>query len=540
MNRFKLSPVSALALLFVLGCRSTPASHVSDSDVSSQLDVATDQVAEGKFQGRQPPSPAEFDPFAPPPVPGAQPGKGLGVAKDAHDSTSDAETEALVREMKASGSPLSAQAEQQLRWDLEATPPGLRHLVVQGVRASLAHKSAQPERAATPKKVAPADANEVVPTSATEQEAAQVIVALHAEKANEAPANVEADSASSAPPAGDAATASEFEKPRSDVPAELPLEVLSGAMRPLSGLAKPGAGTDQTPLATSSASRIPAATPDDPSSARANFPANARRADGSESEEGSDVIPAAFASDSPDVWRSTVDAAIRQLEQATKSPPTNAAESEPHVHLRLLYLIAGRRDDALKPIPGLPVAHQDFWSLELYGLAAWLDARRQPVDELRASTSAAQLQQAATRLGQAGNLAVKNLALCTEISSYGTFTPFEKDEFQPGQQVLLYCEVENYKVAQTPQGHHTSLAGSYQILDAQGRRVHADDLPATEEYCQNPRRDYFIPYALYLPAKIYEGKYKLELSIEDTLSRRIGQATIDFSIAGSRPPRPNK
>jgi hypothetical protein len=52
-----------------------------------------------------------------------------------------------------------------------------------------------------------------------------------------------------------------------------------------------------------------------------------------------------------------------------------------------------------------------------------------------------------------------------------------------------------------------------------------------EEYCANPRRDYFIAYeAIRLPAQIYDGRYTLKLSIEDTLGKKIGQSSLDFQV----------
>jgi hypothetical protein len=56
------------------------------------------------------------------------------------------------------------------------------------------------------------------------------------------------------------------------------------------------------------------------------------------------------------------------------------------------------------------------------------------------------------------------------------------------------------------------------------------DFTVTEEYCQNPRRDYFIGYQLRLPKRIYPGKHTLQLTIEDLKSHKVGQSSIDLSI----------
>ena len=66
---------------------------------------------------------------------------------------------------------------------------------------------------------------------------------------------------------------------------------------------------------------------------------------------------------------------------------------------------------------------------------------------------------------------VRNLAFCTEVQSYGCVKPFKAYEFAPGQEVLLYAEVENFTSEATPKGYHTALRSSYQVLDGRGQRV---------------------------------------------------------------------
>ena len=220
--------------------------------------------------------------------------------------------------------------------------------------------------------------------------------------------------------------------------------------------------------------------------------------------------------------------AIESLENA---PADNdpAAQAARQVYLRMLYLAAGRRDDAVRPIEGLPASEQEFWSEQLFGLSTYMDATRSPDGKRRAAEARLHLTHATSQLSETGDLMVRNLAFCTEVHSFGVFTPFAKQEFKPGQQVILYAEVENFKSEATPKGFHTALKSSYQILDQQGRRVMQHDLGTTEEYCRNARRDYFIRYFLTIPARIYDGPYTLHLTIEDTLGRKIGQSTIDFT-----------
>jgi hypothetical protein len=196
----------------------------------------------------------------------------------------------------------------------------------------------------------------------------------------------------------------------------------------------------------------------------------------------------------------------------------------------LLYLAAGRREDALRPIAGLSPTEQDYWDKQLRAMATLLDVERIPDSPRRAAEASQRLAEASTRLAQLSSLGVRNMAFCTDVSSYGVYTRFKENNFAPGQQVLLYAEVENFKSVETHRGYHTVLKTSYQILDSAGAPVVKDEPQSMEEYCQNPRRDYFVRYRLHLPKGITSGRYRLQLMIEDTLGEKSGVSNIEFTV----------
>src|SRR5262249_46812745 len=151
----------------------------------------------------------------------------------------------------------------------------------------------------------------------------------------------------------------------------------------------------------------------------------------------------------------------------------------------------------------------------------------------RAVEAEAHLRSAERALAQTAPLAVRNPAFCTEVTSFGLIKPFAKYEFKPGQEVLLYTELENFASDPTDKGYHTAMHSSYQILDSRGAKVAEQDYAITEEYCRNPRRDYFLRYFFYLPKQIPGGNYTLQLAVEDVLGRKIGQTSVQFAIVGA-------
>ena len=106
----------------------------------------------------------------------------------------------------------------------------------------------------------------------------------------------------------------------------------------------------------------------------------------------------------------------------------------------------------------------------------------------------------------------------------------EQTRFRPRQQVTVYAEVENFRSEPAPNGFHTTLASSYQVVDESGRRVDGGQFPEIKDLCLNRRRDFHMQFAIPLPERIYPGQYRLELIVTDLLSNKIGQQSIGFEI----------
>jgi hypothetical protein len=241
------------------------------------------------------------------------------------------------------------------------------------------------------------------------------------------------------------------------------------------------------------------------------------------------LMPATYTVPSAD-WRQRLTGTIEALEAEVARDPSAPGEMAEQARLRMLYAAAGRREDAARPIAEAPPPTQEFLSKELDGLTAWFDAEKTPDPSRRAAETKPELAEALAKLAEAAPLAVRNVAFCTEVQSYGCAKRFERYAFEAHQEVLLYAEVENFASEFTPKGYHTSLRSSYELLDVRGQRVAQQAFAATEEYCQNLRRDFFIGYHLRLPKEIGPGKYTLQLSIEDLKCQKVGQASIEFEI----------
>lgn len=206
---------------------------------------------------------------------------------------------------------------------------------------------------------------------------------------------------------------------------------------------------------------------------------------------------------------------------------------EKQVHLRMLYLMSGQQERALQAIPGLDPADQEFWQQTFWGLANYFDINSIPSSADRAAQTVTQLTNAVLRLQEKARLELRNVTFCHKISSFGNYEKYPRDEFSPGQEVLLYAEVANTHSEPIPDGKFkTSLKSTLEIYrhGTQGDLIERIDLPETVDVCRTHRRDYFHSYQFTIPAKLALGPHVLKLSVEDQLSRRVGMYTLNFMV----------
>ena len=243
---------------------------------------------------------------------------------------------------------------------------------------------------------------------------------------------------------------------------------------------------------------------------------------------GSAVLPT-----SPSSWRQSLSQAIEQLEKQVKETPAsddNLRISQ-EVTLRMLYVSQRRLEDAVRPIDKLSESEQEYFRHQMQALYEASNPEAMPVRSRHWSLVMNSQREATNHLAAASNLEVKSVAFCTEVERYGVITKFPKYQFQPDQELLLYCEIENVAANKVKgQGYESQLQGSYEIIDSQGRKVADQLLPMEPEICQNHRRDYFIVYKIFMPQQISVGNYQLRLTVEDMKAHKFGQSHLDFQV----------
>jgi hypothetical protein len=221
------------------------------------------------------------------------------------------------------------------------------------------------------------------------------------------------------------------------------------------------------------------------------------------------------------------------LLQPGETEATKLAFIEKQVQLRWLYIMSGQQERALQAIPGLDPADQEFWQQTFWGLTNYFDVSSIPSTTERAAQTVTQMTNAVLRLQEKANLELRNVTFCHKISNFGNFEKYPREEFSPGQEVLLYAEVANIHSEPIPDGKfRTSLKSTIEVYHhgSQGELIERVDLPETVDICRTHRRDYFHSYQYTIPTKLTLGPHILKLTVEDQLSRRVATYTLNFTV----------
>ena len=236
-------------------------------------------------------------------------------------------------------------------------------------------------------------------------------------------------------------------------------------------------------------------------------------------------------------WQADLEQLIARVERdlaSSKPESTGSGQSEylrKQAHLRLLYLMAQRQEEALTAIPGVETYEQEYWQQLIWAMSNSLDTVQFPETNERAAQTVAPLAAALRQMREQSALSIKNMTFCRKISYFGNYDRFPRNEFTPGHEVLLYTEIENFVSAPTVDGEYrTTLKSLIEITDSKGKIVWTKGFPSTEDFCRNPRRDYFHNYQFYIPEDLSTGAYVLKLTIVDELSRKRVSNSLNFVL----------
>lgn len=129
--------------------------------------------------------------------------------------------------------------------------------------------------------------------------------------------------------------------------------------------------------------------------------------------------------------------------------------------------------------------------------------------------------------------AVNNACFATRVRGWGNVERFPSTAFRPGQEVIVYFELDRLQIRSAGDGHTTGIDASFRLIDGGGERVGQWSFEPIVETCPAPRRDYFARYFLRIPEDAKPGPHRLEWSVTDTMAGASRQAHLDLDVVAA-------
>lgn len=201
--------------------------------------------------------------------------------------------------------------------------------------------------------------------------------------------------------------------------------------------------------------------------------------------------------------------------------------------LRMLYMIAGRSAESIRVIESLPEKEQEFWQSMMLALESYRGSHDSTARTEQLTETLEYVRTASRQLQPLSTMKIRRLNFCNRIDGFGSFSVFPTSEFNAGQPLLLYAEIENYRSELTSDSQYKSeFAAMIEFFRAGETEPIASrtiQLPEIEDLCSVERTDYFQSYELTVPS-LSPGKYTLRLQVRDQLSLQTATTELPFDI----------
>lgn len=129
---------------------------------------------------------------------------------------------------------------------------------------------------------------------------------------------------------------------------------------------------------------------------------------------------------------------------------------------------------------------------------------------------------------------IRKLALCREVSGYGSYEPFEHYRFLAGerQRVIVYVELDHFRPRQLGDGRYEVSLQQQVVLynEADGLAVWRHDPVQITDVSRNRRRDFFIVQLITLPERLNVGNYRLKVRVTDEHGGSIDEITTRIQL----------
>ncbi|MDA1229865.1 MAG: hypothetical protein O2856_03740 [Planctomycetota bacterium] len=201
--------------------------------------------------------------------------------------------------------------------------------------------------------------------------------------------------------------------------------------------------------------------------------------------------------------------------------------------LRVLYMIAGRSAESIRFIESLPEKEQEFWQSMMLAMETYRGKSNPGARAEQLTETLEYVRTASRQLQPLSTMRIRRMNFCDRIDGFGDFSSFPGSDFNAGQPLMLYTEIENYKAELTTDGHYrsefTAMIEFFREDETEPIASRTIRLPEIEDLCSTERTDYFQSYELTVPS-LSPGRYTLRLRVRDQLSLQTATSDLSFDI----------
>jgi len=243
----------------------------------------------------------------------------------------------------------------------------------------------------------------------------------------------------------------------------------------------------------------------------------------------SDILQVSYTAETPSGdWKAQVRIAADLLRTKIESTP-DARSFSNEANLRLLELVLGNRQEAVRPFSQVDKPINDCWSNQMLGFSTLLDETGNPDKKHRLATASSRFDEGANELRRLCPMKLQNVQFVKDWVEFGVFLP-RKEDCQAGETVGLYLELDNPIVKHSALGYSVRPTIHYEIRDSAAKLVFKSNDESLEQTTPSPKRDYCIFTPVRLPKGLAHGQYLLRVSVTDMNSDNLQHAEEQLSF----------
>jgi len=231
-------------------------------------------------------------------------------------------------------------------------------------------------------------------------------------------------------------------------------------------------------------------------------------------------------------WPDIIDSFAASLEasppRASSPPATSPSVVEPS-----LQLVAKRSGGLTSPVAASTEPKEEAVQTD-EAVAAEEPQPSEPPQPEDPAVVVAMLKERLAEARRTAPLTVRRACFASKVRGWGNLDAFDEPRFLPGQDVLVYFELDNLDGIESPRGFCTRVETSLRLLDAAGDVAEEWSFPVVEDRADSPRTDYFVRYVVRVPADATMGNHRLEATIIDAVSSKRVATSIPLEVVSAK------